>query len=116
MTEKAEPKRQTIVLPRAEWDALLGDVRKLVRADEQLLSAYGQLLDSYQELLRKREGLRGREGRPRRGFRSLFRRRQAPQTAVYMERVAGAMCLHCGADLEVNDKFCRICGKGAQAP
>lgn len=125
MTEKAVPKRQNVILPRAEYEALMDDVRKLITADEQLLNAYAQLLDSYEELARRsaRGDLRGFEGRPaRRGFWSVFRRRRTSETPVYVERVpmesargmggvTSAVCLNCGADLDPSDKFCRVCAR-----
>jgi len=124
LTEKAAPKRQNIVLPKAEYDALMDDVRKLVTADEQLLNAYAQLLNAYEELARRSKDLRRFEGQPaRRGFRNIFRRRRTSEMPVYVEGVpmetaravpgvTGQVCLNCGADLDPNDKFCRVCGRG----
>jgi len=101
ITEKTEPNRRSIALPRTEWEAFTNDVRKLVRADEGLLNAYYQLLNAYDQLSKK-PAREKRSIRPR--LRSLFGRTQTPASM--------GSCSYCGTDLEPRDKFCRACGRG----
>ena len=113
MTDKTEVSRQNVVLPRAEWEAFMDDVRKLIRADQELsdahnriLSAYDQLQNSYEQLLREHP----KTSR----VRGLFRRKQTQQ--MQETQVATRSCTYCHATLEPRDRFCPTCGRTTEWP
>ena len=105
MSEKTEPSQQRVILPRAEWKAFIDDVRKLIRADEELLNAYHRLLKAYDQLSEAYGQLSEKEipeKQAPRG-RGLFGRKQATASK--------RSCKYCGSDLDPKDKSCPTCGK-----
>jgi len=105
LAEKTETSRQNILLPKAEWEAFTDEVRKLIRADEELLDAHNRILTVYDQLLNAYEQLLRESQKPSR-VRGFFGRRQTQQA-----QVTTRPCPYCRTPLEPRDRFCPACGR-----
>jgi hypothetical protein len=95
-------RKSNVVLDRDEWEAFLGDVRKLTQEYEKILAKIGE------------EGTDssgwGESGRLIGGKTPLISRILSFLGAK-PNLAPARYCPYCSIEVEPADKFCRICGK-----
>ncbi len=101
--------RASVILLRNEWEAFVSGVRKLAQAHEKL---WARISEHRAGIQRMNFTMRPRTGTTPSSFGPSYEPiRQEP---IYTRApIRGRVCLHCGAELDLGDRFCRICGRNA---